>query len=324
MTAYLIRRLLIALPVLLGITVGTFLLISLAPGDPLLAYANLETLDEARLAESRARLGLDDPLPVRYMRWLGNILQGNLGQSLITQRDVSTEILSRLGNSLRLTALALVFSSVMGVLVGTISAVYQYSALDYALTILSFVGLSVPGFFLALVLVSVFALGLDLFPTSGMSSIRMAADASAVQRFLDQVHHLVLPVLTLSAASIASLARFTRSSMLDVLNADYVRTARGKGVRGRNTVLRHALPNAMLPIITIIALRLPGLFGGSVIVESIFSWPGIGLLTIRAATDKDYPMMMGITLVFAIFVLLANILADVLYAVFDPRVRYDA
>jgi peptide/nickel transport system permease protein len=323
MLIFLLRRLLIAIPVLLGITIGTFLLISAAPGDPLLAYASLDNLDDAQLERARANLGLDQPLPVQYVRWLGNILQGNFGRSLVTQRSVSGEIATSFSVTVRLTLAALVLSSLVGIGVGVLSAVRQYSLLDYTFTFLSFLGLSVPGFFLALVLVAVFSLQLELFPTSGMYTLTLPPDASAWDRFWDSVRYLVLPVITLSAANAASLARFTRSSVLEVLNQTYRSTARAKGLRERRVLWRHMVPNAMLPIITIIALRLPGLFGGSVIVETIFNFPGMGLLSVRAATDKDYPMIMGITLIFALLLLAANFAADILYAVFDPRVRYD-
>lgn len=322
MTRYLFRRLILAIPTIIGITIGTFALINLAPGDPLLAYANLETLDEDSLELARENLGLDDPLPVQYTRWLNNILQGNFGRSLITQRNVADEIAANFENTLRLTVTALIFSSLAGILIGAVSAIYQYSIVDYVFTLLSFIGLSTPGFFLALILVAVFALQFDLFPTSGMRSVTLADDATWTERWLDMLHHMVLPVIALSAASAASLARFTRSSFLEILNMDYLRTARAKGVRERTIYRLHALPNALLPIITIIALRLPGIFGGSVIVETIFNWPGIGLLSIRAATDKDYPMMMGITLIFALMVVVANLVADIMYVLFDPRVRY--
>jgi len=323
MFIYLLRRLLIAIPVLLGITVGTFLLISAAPGDPLLAYASLDGLDDAQLERARANLGLDQPLPVQYARWLENILQGNFGRSLVTQRSVAGEIATSFSVTVRLTLAALVLSSLVGIGVGVLSAVRQYSLLDYAFTFLSLLGLSVPGFFLALVLVAVFSLQLEFFPTSGMQTLTLPADASVWDRFWDSVRHMVLPVITLSAANAASLARFTRSSVLEVLNQTYRSTARAKGLRERRVLWRHMVPNAMLPIITIIALRLPGLFGGSVIVETIFNFPGMGLLSVRAATDKDYPMIMGITLIFAVLLLAANFAADILYAVFDPRVRYD-
>lgn len=323
MAVYLLRRLLTAIPILFGITVGTFLLISAAPGDPLLAYANLDNLDSAQLGQARARLGLDDPLPVQYFRWLANILQGNLGRSLVTQRSVAGEIAASFSVTVRLTAAALVLSTLVGIGVGVLSAVRQYSLLDYAFTLLSFLGLSVPGFFLALVLVALFALNWQLLPTSGMSTLTLPPDTSAWDRFWDGVRHLVLPVITLSAANAASLARFTRASVLDVLNQTYRITAQAKGLSERRVLWRHLMPNAMLPIITIIALRLPGVFSGSIIVETIFNFPGMGLLSVRAATNKDYPMMMGITLIFSILLLAANFIADVLYAVFDPRVRYD-
>lgn len=299
------------------------MLISAAPGDPLLAYASLDDLDDRQLERARAALGLDDPLPVQYVRWLVGIVGGNWGRSLVTQRSVASEIAAGFSVTVRLTVAALIVSTLVGIAVGVLSAVKQYSLLDYIFTLVSFLGLSVPGFFLALVLVAVFSLQLRLFPTSGMSTLTLPADASAWDRFWDSTRYLVLPVITLSAASAASLARFTRSTMLDVLSQMYGVTARAKGLRERRVLWRHLLPNAMLPIITIIALRLPGIFGGSVIVEMIFNFPGMGLLSVRAATDKDYPMIMGITLIFALLLLIANVIADVLYAVFDPRVRYD-
>jgi peptide/nickel transport system permease protein len=323
MLVYLLKRFLIAIPTLFGITVGTFLLISVSPGDPLLSYASLDHLDDAQLRQARANLGLDDPLPIQYVRWLGNVLQGNLGRSLVTQRAVAGEITSSFGVTVRLTASALVLSTVLGISIGILSAVRQYSFVDYVFTFFSFLGLSVPGFFLGLVLVAVFALSLGWFPTSGMFTLTLPPDSSTWDRFWDEVRHLILPVITLSAAGAASLARFTRSSMLDVLRQIYGTTARAKGLRERRVLWRHLLPNAMLPIITIIGLRLPIIFGGSVIVETIFNFPGIGLLSVRAAIDKDYPMMMGITLIFAVLLLAANFAADVLYALFDPRVRYD-
>lgn len=323
MLVYLLRRLLVSIPTLLGITVGTFLLISVAPGDPLLAYASLDTLDEVNLQRAREQLGLNDSLVVQYVRWVENILRGNFGRSLVTQREVASEIAASFSVTVRLTVAALIVSTVVGIGVGVVSAVRQYSLLDHLLTLISFVGLSVPGFFLALMLVAVFALHLEFLPTSGMATLTLPAEASAWDRFWDSVRYLVLPVITLSAGNAASLARFTRSSVLETLHQTYRLTARAKGLREPYVLWKHLMPNAMLPIITIIALRLPGLFSGSVIVETIFNFPGMGLLSVRAATDKDYPMMMGMTLIFAVLLLIANFTADVLYAVFDPRVRHE-
>ena len=313
----------VSIPVLIGITIGTFLLISAAPGDPLLAYASLDDFSDAQITRARAELGLDDSLPEQYLRWLSSILQGNFGRSLVTQRSVAAEIAASFGITVRLTLLALLVSTAVGIGVGVISAVRQYSLLDYAFTFISFLGLSMPGFFLALLLVAVFALSLGWLPTSGMFTLTLPAEASAWERFWDSARYLVLPVIALSAPDAASLARYTRSSMLDVLGQTYRATARAKGLRESYILWRHLLPNAMLQIITVIALRLPGLFGGSVVVETIFNFPGMGLLSVRAATDKDYPTIMGITLIFALLLLAANFAADMLYAIFDPRVQYD-
>lgn len=323
MTLYIFRRLLIAVPVLLLITIGTFLLINLAPGDPLLAYANIEDLDAETMEMARARYGLDDPLPVQYVRWLGSVMQGNLGRSLVTQRFISDEISPRFANTIRLTGVSLVLTSVVGISIGVVSALYQYSLIDYTFTVLSLVGLSVPSFFLGLVLVYIFALQLNWFPTSGSQTLTLSANATDFERFIDSVQYYVLPVITLSAGGAASLARFARSGMLEVLGQPYVRFAHAKGLRSRTVVQRHALRNAILQLVTIIALRLPSIFGGSVFVEVIFNWPGIGSLSVKAANDKDYTLILALTLIYGVLVLLANIIADVLYAVLDPRIRYD-
>lgn len=348
MGRYLIRRILIAVPVLFGITIVTFLLAQIAPGDPAAAYVDMESFSEEQLEAARERLGLNEPLPLQYLYWLvGNdwvqrgpaaeeadgqvsdrldrrgILRGDLGNSLINRKPVGEMIMNRLWNTVSLTGLALILSTFVGLAVGVTSAVYQYSFIDYLFTVLSFAAVSVPGFFLALVFIYILALRLDLFPTSGMQTLTMTTDASDWDRFWDSLRYYIMPVLALSAPSAAPLARYARSSMLEVMNMDYLRTARSKGARERRVIWRHAFPNALLPIITVVALRLPFLFSGSVIIEQIFDWQGLGSMSIKAVYDSDYPVIMAVNLIFAILVLASNLLADLLYAIVDPRVRYD-
>ncbi|MBN1287581.1 MAG: ABC transporter permease [Anaerolineae bacterium] len=323
MLRYFIRRLVTAIPVIVGITIFTFTLAQLAPGDPAAAYVDMESFSEEALNAARERLGLNDPLPVQYVRWLGLTLQGDLGRSLITRKPVGELITHRLWNTISLTAASLILSTLVGLAVGVISAVYQYSTMDYLFTIVSFAAVSVPGFFLALVFIYIFALRLNWLPTSGMFDLRLPADATTWERTWDSIKHYIMPVIALSAPSAAPLARYARSSMLEVLNQDYLQTARAKGARERRVIWRHAFPNALLPIITVVALRLPFLFGGSVIIEQIFQWQGLGSMSVKAVLDSDYPIIMAVNLIFAVLVLASNLLADMLYAVADPRVRYD-
>ena len=323
MGRYLLRRLLTSIPVILGITVVTFILISMAPGDPAAAYVDMESFSEEALNAARERLGLNDPLPVQYVRWLSLTVQGDLGNSLINRQPVGEMIARRLWSTVRLTGLALIVSTSVGMVVGVVSAVYKYSIFDYISTVISFAAVSIPGFFLSLILIYLFALQLGLWPTSGMYTLTLRPDVSAWDRFWDSAQYHIMPVIALSASSAAPLARFARSSMLEVLNQEYLQTARAKGMREQRVIIRHALPNALLPIITETALRLPLLFGGSVIIESIFNWQGIGSMSVKAVLDNDYPVIMGVNLIFAVLVLASNLLADLLYAVVDPRVRYD-
>jgi len=319
MTKYILRRLLISIPVLIGITIIIFLLINLAPGDPVTGMIDptLGDFNPELVARERARLGLDKPLPVQYVLWLGRVMRGDLGYSLITHKPVSQLIGRRIWPTLRLTLLALLISTIIGVGIGIISAVKQYSVLDYMATLFSFSAVSVPGFFLALGLIYIFALQLHWLPTSGMYSLGKEPSVR------DSLAHLLMPVTVLGVGAAAPLVRYARSSMLEVLHQDYVNTARAKGLRDWSVIMRHALPNTLIPLITVIGLRLPGLFAGSVIVEQIFHWEGMGTLNIWAVMNQDYTLLMGLNMISAIFVLSANLLADIAYALVDPRIRYD-
>jgi peptide/nickel transport system permease protein len=301
----------------LGVTVLVFVMINLAPGDPIAAMVPPEMgLSGPALDAYRESLGLDKPLPVRYAIWLGELAHGNLGYSYLSHRPVGRILLERLWPTLELTTTALAISIVLGVSLGIVSAVKQYSWLDYLLTLLSFVGVSTPGFFAAMGALYVFALKVGWFPTSGM--VTPGADLGP----LDNLHHLALPAIVLGLERTAALVRYTRSSMLEVIRQDYITTARAKGVRERVVIGVHAFRNALIPLITVVGLSLPFLFSGAVFIEVIFSWPGMGSLAVNAISQRDYPVLMGFNLVAATIVLLANLLADLAYSFADPRIRY--
>ena len=317
MTSYILRRLLINIPVLLGITVLVFTFLLLAPGDPVSAYIKPELGDNPVLREAlRKELGLDQPAPVRYARWLGLVLQGNLGYRAVGGQPVNQVVGRALRASVVLMATALAIGCLIGIPFGIISSLRQYSKLDFALTTLTFLGISTPSFLLGLGGLYLLGLKLGLFPIGGMVT---PSQPFSIRDFL---HHLALPALILSFAYIAILMRYTRSSMLEVINATYVTTARAKGLREKNVVLVHAFRNALIPILTVIGLALPEMVGGAVITETVFSWPGMGSLLVEGVAGRDYPLIMGISLVVGITVLLANLLTDIAYAFADPRIRY--
>ncbi|MEZ4862735.1 MAG: ABC transporter permease [Caldilineaceae bacterium] len=319
MTKYILRRLLLALPILLGITIIDFALINLAPGDPIDAMIDPTTAVGVGVQEQlREKMGLNQPLPVRYGIWLREMFSGNMGYSYVKNVPVAERIRARLGATLILTLSALLFSVLVGIPLGVLSALRQYSWLDYLMTFLAFAGISVPNFFLALAGIYLFSLKLGILPPFGMVSLR-----TELPYVVDLLYHLILPATILGLASTASLMRFARTSLLEVVGMDYITTARAKGLKEQIIVIGHALRNALIPLITILGLRLPGLFGGSVIIESIFNWPGIGQLAIESITDRDYPQIMGLLLISAVLILAANLLTDILYAYADPRIRYE-
>jgi peptide/nickel transport system permease protein len=317
MGAYILRRIIISIPVLLGITLLTFFAYNLAPGDPIDAMIDPSVaMDPADLENLRQQLGLDQPAIVRYGIWLTQALQGNLGFSYRTGESVAQRILDRLPNTLQLTLTALAIAIGIGIPLGILSALRQYSSLDYSLTFFAFIGISIPSFFFALGAIYIFSLKLGLFPSSTMG------DPDAEYYWLERIHHLILPALVLGLDRVASFLRYTRSSMLEVMSQDYMTTAKSKGLAENARVWRHGFRNALISVITIIGLSLPALFGGSVIVETIFAWPGMGQMAITAVTQRDYPVLMGVALVTSIAVLVSNLLADVAYAWADPRIRY--
>lgn len=313
---YLLQRLFHGVTVLIGVSLLVFIAVELAPGDVIDAILPPESFatEEAK-DQMRERLGLNEPAPLRYLYWLGRTITGDLGFSLTSSRPVTEVIFARLPSTLQLVGFAMVLSIVAGISSGIVAAVKQYSSVDYLVTFFSFLWLSIPAFFLGLLLIYIFAVQLHWFPAFGSSS------ASATSPVLDRLHHLVLPGVTLGLDLAAALTRYTRASMLEVLRTDYLRTARAKGLRERLVITRHAFKNALIPVITVIAFRMPYLIGGAVIVETVFQWPGLGLLTLNAAMQKDYPLVMGLALIVTLAVVLSSFLADVAYSLIDPRIR---
>jgi peptide/nickel transport system permease protein len=317
MATYIIRRLLIAIPILLGITILIFLFVALAPGDAVDAYLRPEQAGNQALRDALThQLGLDQPLPIRYLKWLFEVLQGNLGFAAVTGEAVNTIVWRGLFASGSLMISAIVIGVVIGIPIGVIGALRQYSKVDAAVTTFAFLGISTPSFLAGLGGLYLFGLVFKIFPIGGMQA---AAVPFTIPDFLA---HLTLPALILGFNYVATFSRYTRSSMLDVISQQYMTTAEAKGLPGRTVVFRHAFRNALIPVVTIIGLNLPQIIGGAAVTEWVFSWPGLGWSVINAANQRDFPTIMGISLAFAVVVLLANLLTDVAYAVIDPRIRY--
>lgn len=308
---------------MIGITIITFTFMELAPGDAvsgllMSAEGSSGNVDTEAL---RARYGLDQPAPIRYFRWLGELLQGNFGNRTLSGKPVIGEIALRLPATVQLMVAAVVLSILIGIPLGVLTAIRQYSAFDYTLTGLVFAGISIPSFFAAIAAVYIFAVQLDWFPTSGYST--PGQNYSGLARLGDLAYHMALPALVLAVESSASIMRYTRASMLDVIRQDYMTTAASKGLSPMVVTVRHALRNALLPVITIIGLRLPSLFGGAIVIEGIFNWPGMGRLYLDGVTTRDVPLIMGMVLISAVVIVLSNLVTDLTYALADPRVRYD-
>ncbi|HEX6989294.1 MAG TPA: ABC transporter permease [Bacillota bacterium] len=316
MRQYVIRRILQAVPLLVGISLLTFAIVHYAPGDPVTRFLD-PRLSITEMQARRRALGLDDPFLVQYLRWLGNFLQGDLGQSFADGRPVLTRIMERMPATLELGLYSFLLTLVIAVPVGVLGAVRQYSIPDYAATTFAFIGLCIPVFVFGMLLQLVFSVHLGWLPLLGRTP--PVANVTLGTR----IEHLILPVLTLALNGTAGITRYMRASMLEVIRQDYIRTARSKGVHERLVVYRHALRNALLPIITILGLNLPGLISGAVLTESVFAWPGMGRLAVQSVSNRDFPTIMGLTMIFSVLIILGNLLADIMYGVVDPRIRYD-
>ena len=314
MWKYILKKILLAVPVLLGITIIDYAIMSIA-GSPLEMMAG-PRMTEAGIALKAEQLGLDRPAWMQYLSWLNELLHGNLGTSFKSYRPVAELIGENIGPTLLLMGTSLVVGLLIAVPAGIYSAVHRYQKRDYAVVTGSFFASSVPGFFLAMLLTYFLNVKLQWLPSSGMTTAGVGGD------FWDIVRHMVMPVAVLAVSVAGSNIRYVRSSVLEILEMDYLRTATAKGIGRRLVMNKHGLRNALLPIVTIIGMQIPMLFGGAVIVEQIFSWPGLGLITMNAITGRDYPVIMGVCLLSAVVVLAANLLTDIVYALVDPTIKY--
>ncbi len=305
MLKYIAKRLLAMIPVILGVTLIVYLIMSLAPGDPARTILG-ELATEEQVNELREEMGLNDPIIVQYFRYIWNLLHGDLGRSYQSRIDVSTEIFSRFPNTIKLALAASLFSVILALPLGIIAAVKQNTFFDSFSMFVAIIGISCPTFWFGLILILVFAVNLKWFPVSGQ---------------VDNFRGMVLPALTLAFNSMAAMARVTRSSMLEVIRQDYIRTARAKGVSQRNVILQHAVPNAMIPTVTVIGLRIGGLLAGAVICETVFSWPGIGRLLVQSIQSRNTPVVLGCIIIFSVCFSLVKLIVDILYAFIDPRIK---
>jgi peptide/nickel transport system permease protein len=299
--------------VLLLVSAITFLLVNLAPGGPS-SLMRMDATPEQREALVH-RLGLDQPLPLRFVQWLGGVVHGDLGISLTSNEPVSQRIAQRMPNTLLLATVALLLSIAGGIPMGVIAALRRNRLPDFLLAALSVIGLSLPAFWLGIILILVLSVDLNWLPSSGIASSGEEADV------VDRIRHLIMPALVLSTTVLPYIVRFTRSALLDVLNQDYVRTASAKGLARMTVVYRHALRNALVPVVSIVGTLVPRLIGGSVVTETVFGWPGMGRLAVEAASGRDYPLIVGITVVVATVVVTASVAVDLAYTWLDPRIR---
>jgi len=306
MTAYIIRRIILIIPMLLGVTLVSFIILHSMPGDPAQVIAGLDTSEEI-IERIKKDLGLDKPLPVQYLIFIKNIARGDLGYSYRTRRPVSQELKGRFPNTALLGATALIFAIVIGIFFGTIAAVKQNSILDRFITVIFLIGLSTPAFWSGLLLIIIFSVHFGWFPAGGMEGARS----------------FILPAFTLGLPASAVIAMMVRTSLLEVLHENYIRTAKSKGLSPTHIILRHALKNALIPTVTVIGLQFGFLLGGTVVVETVFSWPGMGQLIITAILGRDYQMVQGAIIVLAFTFIFINLFVDILYTYLDPRIQYE-
>lgn len=314
MGRYLLERASQAVVVLLVVSTLTFVMVTLAPGGPEVMMT-MESTPEQRAALAR-QLGIDQPLPVRYVKWMASAVRADFGRSFGDRRNVNEVIGERLPNTLLLGGAALMISIVIGIPAGIVSATRRYSSVDHVVTFFSFIGVSVPVFWFAILMILLFTVRLDWLPASGM------ATPGIPFMLADRLTHLVLPALALATTTLPNLSRFMRSALIEEIGQDYVRTARAKGLPGRQVLSRHAIRNAMIPVVTLLGIIIPRLVGGAVITETIFGWPGMGQLAVAATIGRDFPLIMGLTVVVAIVVILSNLLVDLTYGWLDPRITY--
>jgi len=325
MIGYLAKRILGAIPLLLGILTIIFFIIHLAPGDPTARFVSPNVSPQV-IEQMRRNLGLDQPLHIQYVKWLWSFIRGDFGYSFGQMRPINEILPEVLWNTVQLTFVSLVVIFAVGMLIGIVQAVRQYSIADNVLTFVALFFYSMPSFWFALMLILIFSLKANQsgwffqFPASGMTDVGYEFMGTG-EKIMDRIRHLVLPATALGIGSAAGVARYMRGSMLEVIHQDFIRTARAKGLSERTVVFKHALRNALIPIITLLGLYLPFLLSGAVLVETIFGWPGMGRAIVDAILQRDYPMVMATSFVIAAIVVMGNLLSDVLYAVVDPRIR---
>lgn len=318
MRQYITRRLLQMIPVLIGVSIVIFLILQLAPGDALTGKMDPHLTPE-RKQELRQQMGLDLPAYKQYVRWAGGVIHGDFGESTNFKQPVGKVMNTYIWNTFYLAILSLILSVLISIPIGVVSATKQYSKFDGFFTVFALIGISMPSFFFGMLLIKIFAVDLKILPVSGMSTA--GSTVVGISYGLDVARHMILPLIVLTLSSVAGLMRYTRSSMLEVIRQDYIRTARAKGLKEKVVIYKHALRNGMIPVITLLGFWLPALFSGAFITESIFGWPGIGPIEIAAVSGRDYPLLMGVNILFAVLTLVGNLIADVTYAVVDPRIR---
>jgi peptide/nickel transport system permease protein len=318
MGKYILRRVVQAVPTLLGITILAYAIIRLAPGDPLLVFEDSRGVTAEQLAELRAAYGFDRPLPIQYLDWLGRAARLDFGRSFQTHLPARDVILERVPATLELTVAALLFGLVLGIPAGTWAAIHRGRWPDQLVRVFAVMGDAVPHFWLGLVLLAILSVQLRWLPTGGISTL-----GSSPLDLSDRLRHLILPALVLGTGTLALFARYMRTEVLDVLGQDYVRTARAKGLPEWVVLSRHALRNALLPVVTVLGGSLPVLLAGAATTEYVFSWPGMGRLAVDAAGARDYPVVMGLVLIAAVLIIVGNLVSDVLYGVVDPRIRLE-
>ena len=320
MRQYITRRILQMIPILIGVSIILYAVFALAPGDIVEQVAGSKpNISQKKVEDLRKAYGLDQNIVVRYGKWAAKAVRFDFGNSWKYKQPVSHVINTYVWNSFYLAISSFVLSILIAVPIGVVSATKQYSTFDQVFTVFALIGISVPTFFFGLLLIKWLAVDLKMFPVSGMTAI--GSQKTGIAYTLDVMHHMFLPFIVLSLGGVASYMRYTRTSMLEVIRQDYVRTARAKGLSEKVVIYKHALRNGLIPIITILGLSLPGLFGGAIMTESIFKWPGIGTVALQSLNSRDYPFLMGFNMLIAILTLVGNLIADVSYALVDPRVR---
>ncbi len=312
---YILRRILQAIPLMVGITIISFSIMHLAPGGPASMQLDPKMTKEDR-AQSIQHLGLDKPIPVQYVLWIKRIAVGDWGKSFVRRVNVMDMIKERIPLTFLLMGISFIFATIISIPFGVISATRQYSKLDYSVTIAAFLGVATPNFWLGLMMIMLFSVTLGWLPAGGVATLNMPFS------IIDRMQHIIMPAFVLGTADMAATTRFTRTSMLEVVRQDYIRTARSKGLKEYIVIYKHGLRNAMIPVVTMWGLMLPGFFSGALITEQVFAWPGIGRLFISSVFMRDYPVFMAIATISAFLVVLGNLLADIAYALLDPRIEY--